>query len=82
MGKMKELFMQIHYPLGEYDNREYLRNDSLVKDHEYEEYLEMMKSGEVSINHTKIEVKDAGETRIEVHQEAEIHNRETKESES
>lgn len=64
---MKELFMKQYYPEEDLE-REYLINDSLAKDREYEEFLKLQKDPEINIFNTKIEVKDAG-TRVEIHQE-------------
>lgn len=70
MGKMKEEFMRVHYPHGDEDiEREWMRDDSLKKDQEYEEYLKLVNEGVLNTDHTKIEVQDGRETRIEVHQE-------------
>lgn len=68
MGKMKELFMKIHYPHGDYE-REYLINDSLAKEEEYLEYLKLQKDSSIQIDHSKIEVKDGRKTRIQVGEE-------------
>lgn len=68
MGKMKELFMKIHYPHGDYE-REYLIDDSLAKEQEYLEYLKLQNDPSIQINHSKIEVKDGRYTRIEVSKE-------------
>ena len=66
MGRMKELYMKIHYPQGDYDlEREYLINDSYVKEQEYEEYLKLSQDPEIQLDQTKIEVN--GTTRIEIH---------------
>ena len=70
MGKMKEEFMKIHYPHGDEDiERGWMRDDSLKKDQEYEEYLKLVNEGVLNTDYTKIEVKDGRETRIEVHSE-------------
>lgn len=66
MGRMKELYMKIHYPQGDYDlEREYLINDSYAKEQEYEEYLKLSQDPEIQLDQTKIEVN--GTTRIEIH---------------
>lgn len=68
--------MKIHYPHGDEDiEREWLRDDSLTRDAEYEEYLKLVSEGVLNTDHAKIEVKDGRETRIEVHQEKEESNR-------
>jgi len=83
MGKMKEEFMKIHYPNGDLDiEREWLIDDSLKKDQEYEEYLKLVSEGVLNTDLTKIEVKDGREARIEVHQEGQENNREVKGTES
>jgi hypothetical protein len=64
MGRMKELYMKIHYPQGDLE-REYLINDSYAKEQEYEEYLKLMQDPEIQLDQTKIEVN--GTTRIEIH---------------
>lgn len=62
--------MRVHYPHGDEDiEREWMRDDSLKKDQEYEEYLKLVNEGVLNTDHTKIEVQDGRETRIEVHQE-------------
>lgn len=76
MGKMKELFMKIHYPHGDYE-REYLINDALAKEEEYLEYLKLQNDSSVQIDHSKIEVKDGRKTRIQVGEEKYQHNKET-----
>lgn len=78
MGKMKELFMKQNYPNGDYDlEREYLINDSLAKDWEYEEFLKLQQDPEIHILNTKIEVaNEPRTTRIEVHQETQEAHRE------
>lgn len=68
MGKMKELFMKMNYPLGDLDiEREYLINDSLAKEQEYLEYQQLKKAEEVNILNTKIEVVHG--TTIEVNKQ-------------
>ena len=75
---MKEEFMKVHYPHGDEDiEREWMRDDSLKKDQEYEEYLKLVSEGVLNTDHTKIEVKDGRETRIEIYQEKQEDNRET-----
>jgi RNase adaptor protein for sRNA GlmZ degradation len=70
MGKIKELFMRIHYPEGNWDlEREWRINDSLKEEQEYLEYLALKQDPDVNIDYTKIEVKDGSEARIEVYQE-------------
>jgi hypothetical protein len=70
MGKMKEVFMKVHYPHGDEDiEREWLRDDSLKRDQEYEEYLKLISEGILNIDHAKIEVDDRRQTRIEVSSE-------------
>lgn len=71
MGKMKELFMRQNYPNGDYDlEREYLINDSIAKEWEYEEFLKLQNSPEINIINSKIEVENGGKTtRIQVNPE-------------
>jgi len=77
MGRMKELYMKIHYPQGDYDlEREYLINDSYAKEQEYEEYLKLSQDPEIQLDQTKIEVN--GTTRIEIHKEDETVMEESK----
>jgi hypothetical protein len=68
MGKMKELFMKIHYPEGDWDiEREWRINDSLKQEQEYLEYESLKRDPDVNIDQTKIEVDYGGEaSRIEV----------------
>lgn len=73
MGRMKELFMKIHYPDGDLE-REYLFNDILAKENEYEEYLILCQDSEIRSDQTKIEIN--GTTRIEVNRE---RNKDTEE---
>lgn len=75
MGKMKELFMKLNYPLGDLDiEREYLINDSLAEEQRYSEYQQLKKSEEVNVFNTKIEV--AHGTTIEVNTKNKETNRE------
>jgi hypothetical protein len=67
MGKMKELFMKINYPFGDYDlEREYLVDDSIAESHNHEEYLKLQQLNKPE--NTKIEVSHGTTTRIEVNQ--------------
>ncbi len=75
MGKMKELFMKIHYPNEDYE-REYLFNDTLAKEEEYLEYLKLQNDPNILINHSKIEVKDDRKTRIQIGEEKYQHSTE------
>lgn len=70
MGKMKELFMQINYPNGDYDlEREYLVDDMLAKEAEYTRQLALWQEEEFRNpnSNTKIEIGHA-KTR-EIHTE-------------
>ncbi len=78
MGKMKELYMKIQYQ-SEYDlEREYLINDILAKEHEYDDTLELSQEIMNQPLTTKIEVSDGSKTRIEVNQEKQSDNIQTK----
>lgn len=69
MGKMKELYMKIHYPNGEYDDIAYLRDDLIAQEREYLEYMSLQQDPEMNIDQTKIEVNYGEQTRIEVFEE-------------
>lgn len=69
MGKMKELFMKINYPFGDYDlEREYLIDDSIAESHNYEEHLKLQQFNNENPITAKIEVSHGEQTRIEVNQ--------------
>lgn len=76
MGKMKELFMKIHYPYEIDLEREYLINDSLAKEWEYDEYLRLQQDPEIHILNAKIEIANEPRTRIEVNQKEKEPDRE------
>ncbi len=72
MGKMKELFMKMNYPFGEYDlEREYLIDDMLAQERQYEEENPLLT--------TKIEVANGHNrtTRIEIGEEKQNTDKET-----
>lgn len=69
MGKMKELFMKINYPFGDYDlEREYLIDDSIAESHNHEEYLKVQQFNNENPITAKIEVSHGEQSRIEVNQ--------------
>lgn len=72
MGKMKQLFMDINYPMGDLDlEREYLIDDLIAQERSYQEYLTLKASEEMKYQplNCKIEIQNETNTRIEVHQE-------------
>ena len=79
MGKMKELFMQINYPNGDYDlEREYLVDDVLAKEAEYSRQLALWQEDEFRNPNpnTKIEIGHAKNR--EIHTEEPSINQQVK----
>jgi len=81
MGKMKELFMKINYPNGDYDiEREYLFDDVLAQERQYYEEQELLKNQNPLLT-TKIEVANDGirrTTRIEIGEQKQEADLQTK----
>lgn len=74
MGKMKELFMKLNYKEEIDIEREYLINDNLAKDAEYEEFLRLQNSSEInSPLNTKIEISN-GRSKIEIGKKEQVYN--------
>lgn len=61
---MKELYMKIHYP--EYDERQYLIDDSIALEEDYEKYQILLQDEETHVHNTKIEIGN-GEISQEEH---------------
>lgn len=76
MGKMKELFMSMYYPNGIDLEREYLMDDLLAKERDYNEFQQLQQDQEMNILNTKIEVGH-GKSTIEIGKEKQESRRET-----